>query len=119
VARVLRQVFLVDDLGVLERVLERLDAVATERVVLRHRRDRDVALVERDRVRDRVLRAVAAGAEDVLVPLVAGDRVGDRGLDVGDFLVFLGHRQARAVPWLSFSMLTSFLPATIIVPLVA
>ena len=69
-----RQVFLVDDLGLLERVLERLHAVAAERVVLRQRGDRDAVLVERDRVGDRVLRAVAAGAEDVLVPLVAGDR---------------------------------------------
>ncbi len=90
-----RQVFLVDDLGLLERVLERLDAVAAERVVLGQRGDRDVVLVERHGVGDRVLRAVAAGAEDVLVPLVAGDRVGDRRLDQQDLLVLLGHRQQR------------------------
>ena len=91
----LRQVFLVDDLRLLERVLERLDAVAAERVVLRQRRDRHAVVVDRRRVRDRVLRAVAAGAEDVAVPLLAGDRVGDRGLDQQDLLVLLGDRQQR------------------------
>ena len=76
-------------------VLEGLDAVAAEGVVLRQGGDRHAVLVERDGVGDRVLRAVAAGAEDVLVPLVAGDRVGDRGLDQQDLLVFLGDRQQR------------------------
>jgi hypothetical protein len=50
-------------------------------------------LVQRHGVGDRVLRAVAAGAEDVLVPLVAGDRVGHGRLDQQDLLVFLGDRQ--------------------------
>src|SRR6185312_13741418 len=95
VGRRRRQVFLVDDLGFLQVLLERLDAVAAEGVVLRERAERRAGDVGRDRVGDRVLRAVAAGAEDVLVPLVAGDRVGDRGLDEQDLLVLLGDRQHR------------------------
>jgi hypothetical protein len=77
----------------LSAALEGLHAVAAEGVVLRQRGDGHAGLVDRHRVGDRVLRAVAAGAEDVLVPLVAGDRVGHGGLDQQDLLVFLGHRQ--------------------------
>jgi hypothetical protein len=50
-------------------------------------------LVDGHGVADGVLAAVAAGAEDVLVPLVAGDGVGHGGLDQQDLFVFLGHGQ--------------------------
>ena len=79
--------------GLGERLLEGGDAVAAEGVVLRQRRDMHAGLADRDRVRDRVLRRVARGAEDVAVPLRAGDVVGDRGLDDQDLLVLLGDRQ--------------------------
>ena len=59
------------------------------------RRDRHARLADRDRVRDRVLRGVARGAEDVAVPLVAGDLVGDRRLDDQDLLALLGDGQHR------------------------
>ena len=79
--------------GLGERLLERGDAVAAERVVLRERRDEHAGLADRHRVGDRVLRRIAAGAEDVAVPFVAGDLVGDRRLDDEDLLVLLGDRQ--------------------------
>jgi hypothetical protein len=79
--------------GLGQRLPERRDAVAAEGVVLRQRRDMDAGLADRHRVRDRVLRRVAAGAEDVAVPLVAGDLVGHRRLDDQDLLVFFGDRQ--------------------------
>jgi len=44
-------------------------------------------------VGDRVLRGIAAGAEDVPVPLLAGNLVCDRRLDDQDLLVFLGDRK--------------------------
>ena len=87
------QVFLVHQLGVLERVLEGLHAIAAEGIVLRQRRHRHARLVDGHGVGDGVLAAVAAGAEDVLVPLVAGDGVGHGGLHQQDLLVFLGHGQ--------------------------
>ena len=88
-----RQVFLVHQLGFLDRILERLDAVAAEGVVLRQGGQRHAGFVHRHRVRDRILRTVASGAEDVLVPLLAGDRIGHRRLDQQDLLVLFGHRQ--------------------------
>src|ERR1017187_4093273 len=95
VGRVRRQVLLVDERRVLQGALERRDEVAAERVVLRERRDVHAGLVEGDGVRDRVLRGIPAGPEDVAVPLVAGDRVGHGRLDDEDLLVLLGHRQHR------------------------
>src|SRR5205814_10148056 len=78
--------------GLGERLLEGGDAVAAEGVVLRQRRHGDALLADRDRVRDRVLRRVARGAEDVAIPLVAGDLVGHRRLDQQNFLVLFGDR---------------------------
>ena len=97
VGRCRRCVFLRRDrrAGFGQRRLEGRDAVAPEGVVLRQRRDRHARLADRDRVRDRILRGVAAGAEDVAVPLVAGDLVGDRRLDDQDLLALLGDRQHR------------------------
>ena len=57
------------------------------------RGDGDARFVQRYSVRYRVLRAVAAGAEDVFVPLVTGDGVGHSGLYQQDFFVFFGHWQ--------------------------
>src|SRR3546814_17785452 len=45
-----------------------------------------------------ILGRVARGAEDILVPLFAGDGVGHRRLDDQDLLVFLGDRQHGARP---------------------
>ena len=53
----------------------------------------DAGLADRHGVGDRVLRGIARGAEDVAVPLVAGDLVGDRRFDDEDLLVLLGDRQ--------------------------
>ena len=88
-----RQVFLVHDLGVLQGALESLHAVAAEGIVLRQHGDRRAFLVEGHGVGDGVLRGIAAGAEDVLVPLVAGDRIRHGGFDQQDLLVFLGDGQ--------------------------
>ena len=91
-----RRVFLMDDLGLGiglgQGLLERLDAVAAEGIVLGQGRDRDLAL-QRCRARYRILGRSARGAEDVPVPFVARDRIGDRRLDHEYFLVFLRHRQ--------------------------
>jgi len=76
-------------------ILEGLDAVPAERVVLRQGGDRDTVLIERDSVGDRILRRIAPGAEDVAIPLLAGNLIRDRRLDDQDFLVFLGDRQVR------------------------
>ena len=54
-----------------------------------------VGLVHRHGVADGVLAAVAAGAEDVLVPLVASDGISRSGLYQQDLFVFLGHGQQR------------------------
>ena len=92
-----RRVFLEHHLGVavrlVERPLEGGDAVAAEGVILRQHADRDVVLAERDRRGKRVLRGIAAAAEDVAVPFIAGDGIGDRGLDQKNFLRILGDRQ--------------------------
>ena len=77
-----------------ERFLIRLDAVATESVVLGEHRD--LRVLRRGKgCSDHVLRRVAPGAEDITVPLVPGDRVGHRRLDQQDFLVFFRDREHR------------------------
>jgi hypothetical protein len=78
-----------------QRLLERRDTVAPERVVLRERRDQHVALAERHRGRQRVLGGVARRAEDVAVPFVAGDGIGDRRLHDEELLILFGYRQHR------------------------
>ncbi|MNS58954.1 hypothetical protein D3C72_918950 [compost metagenome] len=87
------QVFLVDDLGVLQRALEGFHAVSSEGVVLRQHGDGRASLVERHGVGDGVLRRIAAGAEDVLVPLGSGDGVCHGGFDQQDLLVFFSDGQ--------------------------
>ena len=79
--------------GLGQRLLEGRHAVAAEGVILRQRRDMHPGLADRHRVRNRVLRGIARGAENVAVPLVAGDLIGNRELDDEDLLVLLGHRQ--------------------------
>ncbi len=81
--------------GLCQRLLEGGDAVAAKRIVLGQRRNRDALLADRDRVGDRVLRGITAGAEDVSIPLLAGNLVRDRRLDDQDLLVFLGDREVR------------------------
>ena len=88
-----RQVLFVDQFGLLDCILEGFDAIAPERVVLRQRGDDSAGFVERHGVGDGVLRTVASGAEDVLVPLLASDGIGNRRLDQQDLLVLFGHRQ--------------------------
>ena len=89
-----RQVFLVHDLGVLERNFEGLHAVAAEGVVVGQGGDNGARCSRSAAaLAGGVLRAAAPGAEDVLVPLVAGDRIGHGRLDQQDLLVLLGHRQ--------------------------
>ena len=112
------------------------------------RRDRHTLLSDRHRIRDRVLRGVAAGAEDVAVPLVAGDVVGHRRLHDQDLLALLGDGQHRerggrrrrtdrnvdlvvlvgfgervlatsGLPWSSLTMMTILRPSIAMVPLVA
>ncbi|MNZ91692.1 hypothetical protein D3C78_1106860 [compost metagenome] len=80
-------------LAFLDRILEGLDAVAAEGVVLRQRGDCHARAVNGDGIADRILAGIAAGTEDVLVPLVTGDRVGHGRLDQQDLLVLLGHGQ--------------------------
>ncbi len=96
---ILRSVFLEDDLclavGGGQRLLERGDPVAAERVVLRQGRDRNLAAPERDRGRQRVLRRVARSAENIPVPFFAGDRVRDRRLHDQDLLGVFGDRKHR------------------------
>ncbi|MNI55710.1 hypothetical protein D3C73_1106750 [compost metagenome] len=87
------EVFLVNDLGVLHGALEGLHAVAAEGVVLRQHGDGGAGLVERHGVGDCVLRRIAAGAEDVLVPLVTGDGVCHGGFDQQDLFVLFGDGQ--------------------------
>lgn len=79
--------------GLGECLLEGGDAVAAEGIVLRQRCNGDALLADRDRIRDRVLRGVARGAEDVAIPLLAGNLVRDRRLDDQDLLVLLGDRE--------------------------
>src|SRR6185295_15584608 len=79
--------------GLCQRFLEGGDAVTAECVVLRQGGDGDALLADRDRVGDRVLRRIASGAENVSVPLLAGNLVRDGGLDDQDLLVFLGNGQ--------------------------
>ena len=95
VGGVLRQVFLVHQLGVLDGFLEGLHAVAAKGIVLRQRDDGGARLVHRHGVADGILAAVAAGAEDVFVPLVASDGISRSGLHQQDLFVFLGHGQQR------------------------
>ncbi len=82
-------------LGFLQRVLERLHAVAAEGVVGADGGDGHSILIDRRRVGDRILRGIASGAEDIAVPFVARDRIGHGRLDDQDLLVFLGYRQHR------------------------
>ncbi len=93
----LRRVFLVHDLGLGadggQRVLERGHAVLAEGVILGERGDADVLVLQGRRAGQRILGRVARGAEDVAVPLVAGDLVGHGGLDDQELLVLLGNRQ--------------------------
>ena len=90
-------IFFEHDFGVavsfLQGRLESLDAVVAECVVLCQHADRDIALAERDCGGERILGGIAAGAENVAIPFVAGDGVGDRGLDQQHFLRILGDRQ--------------------------
>ena len=76
-----------------QRRLEGGHAVAAEGVVLRQGGDHHAGLAQRHRVGDGVLRRVAPGAEDVAVPVGAGDAIGHRRLDQQDLLVLGGHRQ--------------------------
>ena len=95
VGGVCRGVFFRDErrAGLGERGLEGGDAVPPERVVDRQSCDIDARRPDRERVGNRVLTGIAPGAKDVAVPFVAGDLVGDSGLDDQDFLVLFGDRQ--------------------------
>lgn len=98
VGGLLRRIFLEHDLHVRtnlrERILHRLHAITAESIILRQGGDADFAARrEGGSAGNRVLRRIAAGAEDVAVPLFAGDRIGHGELDDQDLLVLLGDRQ--------------------------
>ncbi len=97
IGRGLRGVLLVHDLGLgadgRQRGLHRGDAVLAEGIVLGERGDADVLVLQGRGGGQRVLRGVARGAEDVAVPLLAGDLVGHGRLDDQQLLVLLGDRQ--------------------------
>ncbi|MNL22450.1 hypothetical protein D3C87_1437990 [compost metagenome] len=83
------------DLGVLQGALEGFHAIPAKGVVLRQHGDRGAGLVECHGVGDGVLRRIAAGAEDVLVPLGSGDGVGHGGFDQQDLFVLFSDGQHR------------------------
>ena len=91
VGGVARRVLLVDHLGaeLLDGRLVGGDAVAAEGVVLGDGGDGHAGLGHGQRVGDGVLPRVPAGAEDVAVPVLAGDAVGHGGLDDQDLLELL------------------------------
>ena len=80
-------------LGVLQSPLERLDEVLAKGVVLGQGGDVHALLVQGHCIRDRVLGGIAPSAEDVTVPLVAGNGIGHGRLHQQDLLVFLRHGQ--------------------------
>ena len=69
------------------------DAVTAEGVVLGEGGDHHAGLADGERVGDGVLRGIAVDAEDIAVPFVAGDAVGDGAVDDQEFLVFERDRQ--------------------------
>src|SRR6266540_7065211 len=95
VGRVPRRVLFVDDLGpeLLDLRLVGGDAVLAEGVVLGDRGDRDARLGDGQRVGDGILARRAAGAEDVAIPMLARDAVGDGRLDQQHLLELGRHRQ--------------------------
>ena len=97
VGRAHGQILFMHDLGLLGEFLGGLHTIAAKGVVIGQKRDHIARLIQRGGVGGGVgggvLAAVAAGAEDVAVPFVAGDAIGHGGLNQQQLFVFLSHRQ--------------------------